>query len=369
MHFATHVSHDPDEPSHDHPACPLQSGADTVECKVDVAEEKTQIRTTVSFECDPLCDGATEVKQDSPGVSKGKNPPSLAVQSPSPNIKKKVSTSESSSPRVKKLSQEGPKGIASPTKSSTPILKKSGSLSGESQSPKKKENASSLTEVTSSASSPSGKERKSGKRRKKDGAARKERKRGLSSSSSDDPKVSRSRTESAGSETLDVVDQGVIAGEGTADGREDGMGIVSEAFSTGQEGSDSTPQYLTTPTETPSPSVKIKTSSRKKRGGSESRKKRHGSKRERGLSSSSDDPKSSRSRTVSLGSEVPPPPVAPSKDPTAVYLDVLEDAVTTAEGDDSCFAPAPCNICRTGSDEPPPPECRISVTDYDFSEC
>ena len=360
VHFATHVSHDADEPSRDHPACPMQSGSKTVECEVE--EEKSRPRTTVSFECDPLCSGATEVIQDSPTISKGsptvfkgKSSLSQTGQSPSPNIKKKVSTSASSSPMVKKLSHEGPKGIASPTKASTPILKKSGSLSADSPSPRKKEDASALTEATSSASSPSGKERKSSKQRKgkKDGATRKERKRGLSSSSSDDPKMSRSRTESAGSETLDAVDQEVIAGGA------DGPGDETGAFSVGQEGSDhmghSTP-YLTTPTDTPSPAVKTKTS-KKKQGKGGSKRRKHGSKRERGLSSSSDDPKSSRSRTVSQGSEVPCAPphlhsvsdcdysecgpevpqaqVTPSKDPAVSNLDT---DITAAEGDDSCFA-------------------------------
>lgn len=373
--------------SHDPPPCPFQ---ETVECKFDTAgEEKFPSRTTVSFECEPRCDGTgipldgtTEVKPASPGLVTGHSKETLlARDSPSPSIKK---ATRASSPKVQKphmSSHEGQdlKGsIASPTESSTPKSKKS--VSTESSGPKKTDNISLSAEAASSTSSHSEKARKSSKRRKgkKDGATRKERKRGLSTSSSDDPKMPRSRTESAGSETLDVcetVDQEPMTGEGTLERQ--GCVQNSGGFSSGQHGSDHTSeavsQYLTTPTET-SPTIKSKESTRKKGGKKSDGKKRRQGNRERGLSSSSDDPKSSRSRTVSLGSDVAGCQVAPSKDDAITTTDVLDDDSSAVQGDDSCFVQAPTapvvhSVDSATGTGPQAVECHISVMDYDFSDC
>jgi hypothetical protein len=286
---------------------------------------------------------------------------SVDGRSPSPRTKKMASTTEAApSPKTQEshmtTSREGLGSISSPTESSTPKSKKTIVFPSESPSPKKKDRtASTSTGAASSTSRPSSPEKevegKSSKRRKgkKGGSVRKERKRGLSTSSSEP----RSRTESVGSEPLDLC-EAVDASDGV-------VGVAGEADHTAGETAS---QHLTTPTETPSPSAKSRESGKKRRGEERSKKRRHGSKRERGLSSSSDDPKPS----LSLGSEAP--------DSQAVK-DHTTDTLDDAHGDGSCFVQIPTTPCvysasegGAGGREPPVEKCpHLSVTDYDFSEC
>lgn len=173
-----------------------------------------------------------------------------------------------------------------------------------------------------------------------------ERKRGLSTSSSDDPKSSRSRTESGGSEVAEAFDLPPLEDQPQSPARASmggdvqcfkALGIrspelnasestlvadqdnVMAAEAGGGEGKKEVSrvvfdiQSLTSPTETSSPISKEKRSKKsregKKRGGGggeeEERRKSKKKKRKRGQSStsSSEDPKSSRSRTESVGSE------------------------------------------------------------------
>lgn len=344
----------------------------TKNCQADLGGERSSVlRTTVSLESETLCNAATEGKPDSPGMASDRSKP--LGGSPSPKFKRDVSM-EASSPKVKKSHvplSEVKKSIASPAESSTPKLTES-TLAPETSSPEK-HRAASPTEAANSTPEAASPSEKSKRRKGKKGGGslkRKERKRGMSTSSSDDPKTPCS--ESAGSE---AADQGlVIAGccEGAVESQE--SGVDSGAFSTRQEeGVDHMGKgvfcNLATPTETPSPTIRSKEFAKKKGSG---KKRRHGSNRERGLSSSSDDPKSSHSQTVSLESEVAGCQVAPSMDSTIVTGMPVDDGCFTeiprvdvaCSGGAAAGLPVKCQL---------PVKCLVSVTDYDhavdFSEC
>ena len=275
-----------------------------------------------------------------------KSPPLLVETPPSPKVSESLaSLVETLSPTVKKslTFQAKDSVITSPTETSTPKI----DLAADSSTPEKNEVSISpasspkskepFSDVLTETSSPSKKERKSSKRskRSKDKDPNRksshtgERKRGQSTSSSDDPKASRSRTESGGSRTrtesggsrsrtesggselLDVFECQAADQELSTICTEESCAVESvvqapismvvlEGHPIGHECGDSKESG-----EPLSNTEPVTSGTKKRRKESLSgKKRRHSSKRSRHSSSSSDDPKSSRSHTESLSSEI-----------------------------------------------------------------
>lgn len=325
------------------------------------------------------------------GVAGSRSSLSAILSDGSRSKKPLVSPIEVSSPRLKK-------SLSSQTESPSPKSKKSLSFPMENSSPDSKQAPSVLPAGVSSPklmksrtasvedSSPKSSKRREGKdgsqKRKRSG----KRKRGLSTSSSDDPKSSRSRTESGGSELMCELfpnDQEPPSAEGDAT-ETNVQQPMSKALIAGQKStvafddeksrSDTSRvlfdiQTLTSPPETSSPIVKDKKSHRKKEGKKkgEGSQKKHGSgRRKRGLStSSSEDPKSSRSQTESLVFENS---VAGQQLPSVS----LECSTVKTQSPETSFP----SISKTDdkSTAVQTTECYVHVTDFDnsvadFSEC
>lgn len=250
---------------------------------------------------------------------------------------------------------------------------------------------------------------KSSKRKSSAGSPKRkrssERKRGLSTSSSDDPKSSRSRTESGGSDVLEALDLSPMKPQGsysmaagvymdemqgseTLDVQSPDLNVSERTLIAEQDNveekskADSSRvlfdlQSLTSPTDTSSPIISKEKKAKKKKKKSEKdskdgKKSKRSGKRKRGLStSSSEDPKSSRSRTESMGSE------------TACSIQPVDSAATVEDLDGFCFSnEIPCEDKDVVVNSAPPVagsaglKCRVCITDcddatneYDYSEC
>ena len=370
-----------------------------------------------------------------------------------PDEKSRTVPSESPSPRTKRSSRAFQRSSPEdkPTRSleaviEIPNLKRELDLLCESKFRYKADALSPETEhravsmASSLPSSPMQKKSKSGKKKKErkgsrtDSPKRKrhhshggKRRRGLSTSSSDDPKSSRSRTESGGSDVVDALDlltrtsplpalnipqhQGVEVGLYEVQGAQNlevqqspDLNLSERTLVAEQDGETSKPadasrvlfdlQSLTSPTDTSSPkerkSKKKKKKSEKEDDGGSRRK---SSKRKRGLStSSSEDPKSSRSRNDSVGSETLGSAKSSKVQPLQGGTEEAREGFTFPVirvnngmpcSDEDIMTGSPHLTREVGAGEytsPMPPmlagsnrlECRVCITDcdeQDYSEC
>lgn len=391
-------SHDQEVPSHEPPTCP-----DVEKCRVETDGAQTSAQPEVSEEV---------------GLSGGTEGSKCSLDDvASESTKSKFSPSDAPSPRTRK-------SLSSLSETPSPRTKKSRTLpdrlskqftTTESSSPESENTPAPQADSLPSSPAQDKKEKKSSKRKgKKDGGSaspkrKRERKRGLSTSSSEEPKSSRSRsrTESGGSDVLEALDlspmndrgsypTGVcmadVQGSESLDVQSPDLNVSERTLIAEQDNvagfderskSDSGRvffdlQSLTSPTDTSSPIIakekKAKKKKKSQKDGESGHKSKRSSKRKRGLStSSSEDPKSSRSRTESVGSET-----TGSTTSGKGQSEEIEDL----EG----ISLVPCGsavkpdhlVIECGSYDQAPPiagpdgmECQICITDYDedYSEC